>query len=231
MPLLFSFAGEDFEALPCGALHWPGRRVLLVADLHLEKASHFARAGWPLPPTDSVVTLERLAAAVMATGAETLVALGDSFHDAGGPGRLSVPARAALAGIAGRVRLLWVAGNHDGLSAAGLEDALGEALGGEVMEEMALGPLVLRHEAVPGEVRPELSGHFHPKVTVRVRGRSITRRCFAVTRSKIILPAYGSLAGGLDVTDPAIAMAAPGALEALVADGGRLLRFPVRMAA
>ena len=41
----FSFAGETFEAAPSGALFWRAREALLVADLHLEKASWFARFG------------------------------------------------------------------------------------------------------------------------------------------------------------------------------------------
>ena len=35
-PFEFSCAGERLEALPSGALHWPARRLLAVADLHLE---------------------------------------------------------------------------------------------------------------------------------------------------------------------------------------------------
>jgi len=46
----FSFAGETFAATPDGALFWPAQNALLVADLHLEKASWFARLGQFLPP-------------------------------------------------------------------------------------------------------------------------------------------------------------------------------------
>ncbi|GGI83688.1 metallophosphatase [Polymorphobacter multimanifer] len=217
MPLLFS--SEHLIPLPCGALHWPARGALLVADLHLEKASHFARRGWPLPPYDSEVTLTRLAAALAHTGATTLIALGDTFHDPQGPARLPSAARNLLAQIASRAKILWITGNHD--------DAAAATLHGTAHPELVLGPLTLRHEADPADPAPELSGHFHPKVIIRHRGRAISRRCFALSPTKLILPAYGSLAGGLDITDPALAAAAPGGLIALVPEAGQLLRFPV----
>ena len=218
MQLLFS--GQSFQPLACGALFWPARAALLVADLHLEKASHFAARGWPLPPWDSEVTLARLEAAVNATGAARVIALGDSFHDADGPARLEAGARARLAGLAARVEWLWVSGNHDGIS--------GGVLGGQVVEELAYEGLVLRHEAVLGERRGEISGHYHPKLTVRHKGRAVRRRCFARGVDKLVLPVYGSLAGGLDVTDVAFAGLFSDGLEALVCEGDALLRFPVR---
>lgn len=218
MQLLFS--GHSFQPLACGALFWPAQSALLVADLHLEKASHFAARGWPLPPWDSEATMTRLEVAVNATGAARVMALGDSFHDASGPGRLEAGARTRLARLAARVDWIWVSGNHDGIS--------GGDLGGQVVEELAFEGLVLRHEAVLGEMRGEISGHFHPKMTVRQRGRSVRRRCFARGAEKLVLPAYGSLAGGLDVTDDAFATLFPEGLEALVCEGDALLRFPVR---
>lgn len=222
MPLLFStidFSGEHFIPLPCGALHWPARYILIVADLHLEKASHFARRGWPLPPYDSQATLLRLQAALAHTGATTLIALGDSYHDADGPARLSAPARTLLSTIADNTRILWITGNHD--------DAAAASLHGTAYTELTLGPLTLRHEADPTDKGPELSGHFHPKITIHHKGRTISRRCFALTPTKLILPAYGSLAGGLDITDPAFTTAAPGPLTALIPETTHLLRFPV----
>ena len=84
----FSFAGETFLATADGALYWPAREALLVADLHLEKASWFARLGQFLPPYDSHATLTALAADVERTGATRLYCLGDSFHDRFGCDRL-----------------------------------------------------------------------------------------------------------------------------------------------
>jgi len=87
--------------------------------------------------------------------------------------------------------------------------------------------LVLRHEALPDEARPELSGHFHPKLRVRVRGRQVARRCFIAAPTKLILPAFGALTGGLDITHPAIVRAVGAGAEALVPVDNRMLRFPL----
>jgi uncharacterized protein len=222
MDVSLSFAGESLVPLSCGALHWPAEATLFVADLHFEKASFFARHGRLLPPYDSADTLAWLIDALEATGARRVVCLGDSFHDAGGPARLPDGPRAALRALVTGLDWLWITGNHDDDAAA--------SIGGRVMPETRLGPLMLRHQADPADPTPELSGHFHPKVAVLARGRRIVRRCFAVSPTKIILPAYGALTGGLLVTDPAIGAAMPGPITALVPEAGHLLRFPVATA-
>ena len=219
MHVSLSFAGETLVPLACGGLFWPAQAALLVADLHFEKGSSFARLGRLLPPHDSADTIACLIDAVELTGARRVFCLGDSFHDAGGPARLGPAPRAALRLLTANLDWLWITGNHD-------DDAAG-ALGGRVMAEARIGALTLRHEAVPGAPEAELSGHFHPKVAVRIRGRRIVRRCFAVSATKIILPAYGAFTGGLDVTDPAITAVLGTPALAYVREGALLLRFPV----
>ena len=59
-----SFAHHELVLTEGHALYWPAERALLVADLHLEKASFYARSGQLLPPYDSRATLERVADAV-----------------------------------------------------------------------------------------------------------------------------------------------------------------------
>ncbi|MBB5684389.1 ligase-associated DNA damage response endonuclease PdeM [Sphingobium boeckii] len=216
----FSFAGHDLVALPQGALYWPARKALLVADLHFEKASWFARIGQMLPPYDSIATLADLTALAVATDAREIWCLGDSFHDSAGTARLPARALEMLRALTGGTRFTWITGNHDALMA--------EALGGTVMEEALVDGLVLRHEAEPTELRPELSGHFHPKLRVKVRGHMVSRRCFIETGTKLILPAFGALTGGLDAAHPEIIRAVGGGeARALVALKDRLLRFPL----
>src|SRR3954471_7132858 len=92
----FSFAGETFLASPDGALFWPAQHALLVADLHLEKASWFARLGQFLPPYDSHAPPTGRTESAQRTGATRLYCLGDSFHDRFGCDRLPANARALL---------------------------------------------------------------------------------------------------------------------------------------
>lgn len=218
-----SFAGHALSLLPCGAVWWPAERMLLVADLHFEKGSHFARRGYLLPPHDTLETLARLEAALARTGAARLVALGDSFHDPAGVGRMAPDARARLDALLARVRWTWIAGNHDGVVAAGL--------GGDSAEELEVAGVMLRHAAEPSDPRPEISGHLHPKVVLPLRaGRRAVRRCFAMGGERLVLPAYGAYAGGLDLADPAFAYLGA-AREALVPTGAGLVRHAVLAAA
>jgi DNA ligase-associated metallophosphoesterase len=213
-----SFAGETFDASADGTLFWPAQNALFVADLHLEKASWFARLGQFLPPYDSHATLSALAREVERTGATRLYCLGDSFHDAFGCERLPASARDLLTGLTGRLDWTWIVGNHD-------PDFADHC--GTLVDEVEVGGIVLRHEAVRGEPRPEMSGHFHPKLRLSLRGRSVSRRCFVASPTKLILPAFGSLTGGLDAHHPEIMKSVGNDAAALVPVSNRLLRFPL----
>ena len=215
----FSFADQDFVPTPEGALYWPARQALLVADLHLEKASWFARLGQFLPPYDSHATLAALSAEIERCGATSLYCLGDSFHDRFGCDRLPADARALLTAMTSKLDWVWIVGNHD--------PGFADHCGGRIVEELEADGLILRHEAQPAETRPELSGHFHPKLRLQVQGRSVSRRCFVISSTKMILPAFGSLTGGLDAAHPEIMKSVGGTATALVPISDRLLRFPL----
>jgi DNA ligase-associated metallophosphoesterase len=221
----FSFAGEEMRLVQGRALFWPREQALLVADLHLEKASFFAAHGQMLPPYDSRETLERLALAVRETGARRVYALGDNFHDAKGAARLESHAAGMLAALTRALDWVWITGNHD--------TGNDEIAGGTLAEEVAAGGVVLRHKAQGGESRPELSGHFHPRLTLSTRGRRIARPCAVMSEQRLILPAFGTLTGGMDAADPAIlsAMQPARTIDALLPARGKLLQYPLWRAA
>lgn len=213
-----SFGGSHFELAGEAALYWPSRRALLVADLHLEKASSYAMGGQFLPPYDSRATLEELAGLVRKYAVETVYCLGDNFHDDGGEERLEAEAAAVLRQMTASLQWHWIVGNHDPGMAANW--------GGLVCDEYCVDGILLRHEADPKDVRPEMSGHFHPKYRQEIRGRLVSRRCFVSSASKLILPAFGALTGGLDADDSAIGEALGSReAEALVYAAGRAVRF------
>jgi uncharacterized protein len=214
-----SFAGHDFLADSQGALWWPTERALLVADLHLEKASWYARLGQFLPPYDSQATLSALTGLVERTDAERLYCLGDSFHDRFGCDRLPDAARAMLLALTGRLDWTWILGNHD--------PGFADHCGGTLVEEVAVRGLILRHEADPADPRPELSGHYHPKLRLQLRGKQVSRRCFVASGGKLILPAFGALTGGLDAGHKEIMRKVGRPAAALVPVQDRLLRFPL----
>lgn len=212
------FAGHALTPLPGGALWWADRGALIVADLHLEKASAYARRGSFLPPYDSAETLDRLGAIMDLLRPAEVWCLGDSWHDAGGTARLPAADRAVLDALMRRTAWHWIVGNHDPAIVG---------LPGAVLAGAELGGIVLRHAACPAERRPEISGHYHPKVHVTARGRRVARRCFVATAAKLVLPAFGALAGGLDAEHGALRAVLGRPAAALVPAAGRLLRFPL----
>lgn len=214
-----SFAGTQFLADPQGALFWPAERALLVADLHLEKASWFARIGQFLPPYDSQATLTALTELVDRVHPERLYCLGDSFHDRFGCDRLPDAARAMLLALTSRLDWVWILGNHD--------PGFADHCGGRLVEEAYVRGLTLRHEANPNDHSPELSGHYHPKLRLQLRGKHVSRRCYVASSTKLILPAFGALTGGLDADHPEIRRKVGTPAAALVPVADRMLRFPI----
>jgi DNA ligase-associated metallophosphoesterase len=208
-PLEFVCADERLEAWPAGALHWPARALLAVADLHLEKGSSYAVAALKLLPRhDTRQTLLTLGALIEALRPRTVVCLGDSFHDREAIARLPEHERRTIERLAAGTRFVWIAGNHD--------PAPPPSAWGEVAEEFEEGPLIFRHEAHFGPADGEVSGHFHPVAALSVRGRGFRRRCFLTDGRRVILPALGAYAGGLNALDPAIAQLFPDDYDALV---------------
>jgi DNA ligase-associated metallophosphoesterase len=188
-------AGITLVADLAGVLFWEEERLLVVSDLHLEKGSSFATRGVLLPPYDTAATLDRLGAVIARHDPRTVIALGDSFHDRDAHGRLSAPDRDAITALQVRRDWIWIAGNHD--------PALPDDLGGAVAGEVAIGPLVFRHE--PTGAAGEIAGHLHPKARVATCGRSVERRCFAADGERVVMPAFGAYTGGLSIRDIAFA--------------------------
>jgi DNA ligase-associated metallophosphoesterase len=208
-PLDFDCGGERLQALPAGALYWPARRLLAVADLHFEKGSSYAvNALKLLPRHDTRQTLAVLSHLIDRLTPEIVICLGDSFHDRDAVARLPAVERSEIERLTARVRFVWIAGNHD--------PAPPPEGWGEVAEEYGHGALTFRHEAHFGPARGEVSGHFHPVAALTVRGRGMRRRCFLTDGSRLILPAFGTYAGGLNALDPAIAQLFPDDYDALV---------------
>jgi metallophosphoesterase superfamily enzyme len=149
--------------------------------------------------------------------------LGDNFHDTGGATRLEPYAGGMLDALTRVIDWVWVAGNHD----------QGQVPCGTAVEELEISGVMLRHEALAGESRPELSGHYHPKLRISARGRSVARPCAVASERKLILPAFGALTGGMDAADPAIinALQPMRAADALLGVQGRLVQYPIWRAA
>ena len=219
-PAPLHVAGERLMLDPAGLLAWPAQRTLVVGDLHLEKGSHFAKGGRMVPPYDTRETLQKLQLALRRWRPARLIALGDSFHDAAGSGRMAAEDAALLHRLLGGIEMVWVLGNHDPVPPSGLP--------GAAVEELHDAKLVFRHQAQRGPVKPaEISGHFHPKATMPTRCGGVTRPCFIADAWRIMLPAFGAYTGGLDAGDPAIAGLFPRGARLFLLGRDRLYSMPV----
>ena len=178
---------------PEGALYWPEQGLLAVADLHLEKGSSFAARGVLLPPYDTAATLARLARLIMHYAPRCVIALGDSFHDGGGPARLADDDREALRIMQRGRDWIWITGNHDPEPATGI--------GGTFTDSYMTGALTFHR--LPTGATGEISGHLHPVARIAHRGRAVSRRCFAADKTRMVMPAFGAFTGGLNVRDAA----------------------------
>jgi DNA ligase-associated metallophosphoesterase len=187
--------GAEVTMRASGALWLEAERALVVADLHLEKGSSYAARGQMLPPYDTRETLARLAVEVAATKPAVVVLLGDTFHDRRSEERLAVDDAARLRALAAGRTLVWVVGNHDADGP--------RRLPGETAAELRMAGLALRHEPVAGPQPGEVAGHLHPAAKVRAPRGVVRRRCFVTDGERVVMPAFGAYAGGLNVRDAA----------------------------
>ncbi len=191
-----TIAGRTFVTDPSGALWCETEHMLVVSDLHLEKGSAYAARGVPLPPYDTAETLLTLAAVVRRYQPRTVVALGDSFHDRRGPSRMSPEDARNLAALQARRDWIWIAGNHD--------PRFEGAVAGQFLPELTDGAIRFVHEPTAGIVDGEIAGHLHPSAVIAVRGNRLRRKVFVSCETRLVMPAFGSFTGGLDIDDPAI---------------------------
>lgn len=187
--LPLTFGSQELTALGEGALYWPSQQLLVVSDLHLGKSDRIARrSGQMLPPYESADTLQRLKTVIDARNPKTVVCLGDSFDDLTASETLD-PSNCELlhALMVGR-RWIWIEGNHD----PGPSNFRGKHL-----QELELSGIIFRHIAQSTSQNPEISGHYHPKTRINVKGRVISRPSFILNAERLIMPSFGTYTGGL----------------------------------
>lgn len=183
--------GESLYLSPDRFVWWPAMSMVLVADLHLGKATHFNRNGQALPNNAARRDLIRLHQVCELLEARRLIVLGDLFHS---EYNNEFALLGELAAALPSMQMEVVRGNHDILSAAHYEKL------GIVLHEhsLNLGPFCFVHdpvEALDGTAY-RVGGHLHPGVMLRGKGRDYLKLpCFYAGRDYLVLPAFGSLTG------------------------------------
>jgi uncharacterized protein len=187
------FAGHNFEPMPSGALFWRAEQTLLVADLHFEKMASFARKGQMLPPYDTAMTITRLEADLRRTGARRLLSLGDTFHRPDSSSLLTSADRMRLDAMCDTVECIWLSGNHDPIA---------HCIGGTCLPQIEIEGLTFVHHPAKG-ARGQVSGHLHPAARIAMDGRTARKPCFVHDNRLMILPAYGSSTGNINILSQA----------------------------
>lgn len=187
--------GKTLVADVSGALFWPAQRVLIVADLHLEKGSSAARGDRLLPPYDTRETLSRLAAVMDRYEPETVISLGDGLHDVAASERIGAEDLETLAMLQDACDWIWVTGNHD--------PAIADRLGGYSVPELTVEGIALRHLPTTARATHEISAHLHPAARISLHGYVLRRPCFVGNGLRLVMPAFGAFTGGLNVLDEA----------------------------
>lgn len=215
----FRFRGMRARALASGALQLPDLDTVAVADLHMGKSQRVARSGGGLlPPYESFDSLARLQVDLDATEPSTVICLGDSFDDDVAALDVSRLHGERLSGMQSNCRWIWVCGNHD---------AEPDVASGEVVTEFGIGGLTFRHIATADGVG-EVSGHYHPKMSISAKGRRISRACFLIDRDRILLPAYGTYTGGLDCRKPPLSsLMHPDSVAVMIGNSARMVPLPL----
>ncbi|MBF95632.1 MAG: hypothetical protein CFH34_00055 [Alphaproteobacteria bacterium MarineAlpha9_Bin4] len=185
------FANKELFLQFDGSIYWPEKKSLILGDLHLEKSSYFAKLGNFLPPYDSIETISRLELTLRALEVKKIILLGDIFHDKEGINRLSKKLRLYLNNLCRSFEVIWLVGNHDGHI---------RPKQARYLSEYQIDNISFNHRSLKNNDY-ELSGHYHPKATIKLFKIKISKPCFLVGESKIILPAYGAFTGGIDAKD------------------------------
>lgn len=184
-----NFCNTKLDAIATGAVFWPEAKLLVVSDLHLGKSERIARrSGQLLPPYETRETLQKLDDAITVTNPRQVICLGDSFDDLDAADALSPEIVDWIHRLMAGRRWVWIEGNHD---PGPLQ------FGGTHQLQFSQGALTFRHIAAPDATPGEVSGHYHPKAQFATPGRKVTRPCFLVDETRLILPAFGTYTGGL----------------------------------
>jgi DNA ligase-associated metallophosphoesterase len=184
--------GAPLHLLAQRAALLPDEGVLLVADAHLGKAQSFRRLGVPVPHGTTDDALTRLDELLAATGAHTLVFLGDLLHSAHARSPAAQDAVRRWRERRAELDLVLVRGNHDRHAGDPPADWRVRC----VDPPWRVGPWALVHHPAPVAGAYALAGHVHPAASVAGRAHQRLRLpCFHIGPAVGVLPAFGGFTG------------------------------------
>lgn len=172
---------------PSGAVFWVQQSMVLIADVHLGKVTHFRKYGAAIPVIAGYENLEKLTQVVNHFQPKTVCFLGDLFHSVQNSEWEDfkkwvdyTPSKVVL-----------ISGNHDVIPQYLFED-----IQVNVFEEQTIDNFYLTHHPTEKETLFNFCGHIHPGVKMRGVGRQVMKlACFFKTKNQLIFPAFGNFTG------------------------------------
>lgn len=187
MALSISIHDEIFTLDPSGAMFWEAQSMLLIADVHLGKVTHFRKHGAAIPKAASFENLEKLTRVVNHFQPKVVCFLGDLFHSV-----QNTEWDDFVKWVDYTVaNIMLISGNHDVIPSYLFEDIYIE-----VLQEKKIGAFLLTHHPTEHETLFNFCGHVHPGVFLKGAGRQKIRlACFFKTKNQLIFPAFGNFTG------------------------------------
>jgi uncharacterized protein len=186
--------GQQLIADNSGALFWPGEQALLVADPSLGSGVNGALAGAngaSGPGASARQTLINLAAAMDRYEPATVIVLGDCLHADGVAAGMTADDLEVLRILQEDRTWIWVTGHA--------HRPAPPQLGGSTCAELTMAGIALRPRPTPGLATHEIAASMRPEAHISIHGYSLRRACFVGNRQRLLMPAFGATAGGVNV--------------------------------
>lgn len=187
--------GHTFRLLRERVLYWPEYNLLVIADAHFGKITHFRKSGASLPVAAILKQFHRFSELLTSLNPQTVVFLGDLFHS-GYNAEWDIFVN--ILKNYPSAEFFLVLGNHDIL-----EKEMYKYSGLEVTDTLAVSNILFSHDdtAIPEE-HFLICGHLHPGFILEGKGRQrLKLPCLWKTENKAVLPAYGEFTG-LYIVEP-----------------------------
>ena len=180
-----------WELLPEKAMYRRDTETLILADLHLGKATHFRKSGIAIPAGSANHDYKVLYDLIEYKEPRNVYLLGDLFHSTHNSEWQQFD---ALTGCFPQVCFTLIMGNHDILKRHHYEAANLRIIDDHLTEDgwiYSHKPL----ENVPAEYI-NIAGHIHPGCRIEgIARQSISLPCFYFSPPLLLLPAFGHLTG------------------------------------
>ena len=186
---MINFDDNFFNFLPEGGLFWINKKILIIADLHLEKGSSYFKEGQFIPPNDTSENLKKLKNCINKIKPKEIIFLGDTFHDKYSLTRISKNNLKKFKNLFSHFQCYLINGNHD-------QKIIDKDF--YFVDDLEINGIKFVHKKTNLN-KLEISGHFHPIAVAKYKGIKIKNKCFICSNKKIILPAFGIYTGGLNV--------------------------------